>query len=129
MAEKFTASVGHEIISFYGTSKNVHEPRGDRSSRDFMERKFERTQCRPRDSGLHRDRSDPQARSSQKNPSYEALEKYADTLTEDLPEKYLSLHGLPKLSEAIRDIHFPVSLIVPKKSLSWLNSIRLPTGG
>jgi ATP-dependent DNA helicase RecG len=40
---------------------------------------------------------------------FEALEKYANTLTEDLPEKYLSQHGLPKLSDAIRDIHFPVS--------------------
>jgi ATP-dependent DNA helicase RecG len=38
---------------------------------------------------------------------WEALERYGDTITEDLPEEYLKAHGLPKLSQAIREIHFP----------------------
>jgi ATP-dependent DNA helicase RecG len=40
---------------------------------------------------------------------WEALERYSDTMTEDLPERYLSAHQLPKLSAAIREIHFPTS--------------------
>lgn len=40
---------------------------------------------------------------------WEALERYGETITEDLPEQYLSAHGLPKLSSAIREIHFPTT--------------------
>jgi len=40
---------------------------------------------------------------------WEALERYSDTMTEDLPERYLTQHQLPKLSQAIREIHFPTS--------------------
>ncbi|MGK5082935.1 ATP-dependent DNA helicase RecG [Bdellovibrionota bacterium FG-1] len=38
---------------------------------------------------------------------WEALEKYASTLTEDLPTPFLQAHSLPRLSEAVRQIHFP----------------------
>jgi ATP-dependent DNA helicase RecG len=38
---------------------------------------------------------------------WEALEKYSFALTEDLPEPYLTKHRLPKLAQAIREIHFP----------------------
>lgn len=36
-----------------------------------------------------------------------ALEKYSFSLTEDLPEYFLKKYALPKLAQAIRDIHFP----------------------
>jgi ATP-dependent DNA helicase RecG len=38
---------------------------------------------------------------------WEALEKYSFALSEDLPEPYLAKHRLPKLAQAIREIHFP----------------------
>jgi ATP-dependent DNA helicase RecG len=38
---------------------------------------------------------------------WEALEKYAPALSEDLPPKYLERHGLPRLAPAVRSIHFP----------------------
>jgi ATP-dependent DNA helicase RecG len=44
---------------------------------------------------------------------WEALEKYAAQLSEDLPPKYLQMHGLPRLGEAVRSIHFP-----PEKLMS-----------
>jgi ATP-dependent DNA helicase RecG len=46
---------------------------------------------------------------------WEALERYSDALTEDLPERYLGAHGLPKLSQAIREIHFPSPSEDPQK--------------
>ena len=38
---------------------------------------------------------------------WEAVEKFAPTLTEDLPELYLKKHSLPSLPESVRTIHFP----------------------
>lgn len=38
---------------------------------------------------------------------WEALERFASYLTEDLPAASLSKHGLPRLATAIRSIHFP----------------------
>ena len=38
---------------------------------------------------------------------FEALQKYSFTLTEDMPDELLKKHGLPKLAQAIREIHFP----------------------
>ncbi|MCM2279646.1 MAG: ATP-dependent DNA helicase RecG [Oligoflexia bacterium] len=38
---------------------------------------------------------------------WEALEKYSATLGEDLPQTLLQAHGLPRLAEAVRTIHFP----------------------
>ena len=38
---------------------------------------------------------------------WEGLEKYASSLSEDLPPKYLESHALPKLAPAVRSIHFP----------------------
>jgi ATP-dependent DNA helicase RecG len=38
---------------------------------------------------------------------WEACEKYAPLLTEDLPQKYITQHQLPLLREAVRAIHFP----------------------
>ena len=38
---------------------------------------------------------------------WEALEKFSNTITEDLPERFLRKHGLPLATEAIRTIHFP----------------------
>jgi ATP-dependent DNA helicase RecG len=38
---------------------------------------------------------------------WEALEKYAPALTEDLPECLRQRHGLPRLGPAVRAIHFP----------------------
>jgi ATP-dependent DNA helicase RecG len=40
---------------------------------------------------------------------WEALEKYGHTITEDLPDTYLTKHGLPRLEQAIREIHFPTT--------------------
>jgi ATP-dependent DNA helicase RecG len=40
---------------------------------------------------------------------WEALEKYSSLITEDLPERYLETHKLPKLAQAIREIHFPTT--------------------
>ncbi|MBC7691600.1 MAG: ATP-dependent DNA helicase RecG [Methylotenera sp.] len=38
---------------------------------------------------------------------WEALEKFSETLTEDLPIRYREAHQLPKLGEAVKAIHFP----------------------
>lgn len=38
---------------------------------------------------------------------FEALQKYAPSLKEDLPEALLKKHGLPKLPKALQMIHFP----------------------
>lgn len=38
---------------------------------------------------------------------WEALERFSFALTEDLPESLLKQHGLPRLAEAVRAIHFP----------------------
>ncbi len=38
---------------------------------------------------------------------WEALEKYANQLSEDLPPHLLLKHGLPKLADAVKSIHFP----------------------
>jgi ATP-dependent DNA helicase RecG len=38
---------------------------------------------------------------------WEALQKYLPSLSEDLPLKYLQAHQLPRLSEAVSQIHFP----------------------
>lgn len=38
---------------------------------------------------------------------WEAVGKYAPTLSEDLPAKYIEAHRLPLLKDAIRRIHFP----------------------
>ncbi|MCM2322161.1 MAG: ATP-dependent DNA helicase RecG [Oligoflexia bacterium] len=38
---------------------------------------------------------------------WEALEKYATSLTEDLPEVFRSRHSLPRLADAVQTIHFP----------------------
>jgi ATP-dependent DNA helicase RecG len=38
---------------------------------------------------------------------WEALDKFAAVLSEDLPTRYLEKHGLPGLSSAVRSIHFP----------------------
>jgi ATP-dependent DNA helicase RecG len=38
---------------------------------------------------------------------WEALDKYASALSEDLPPHYLEQHGLPRLAPAVRSIHFP----------------------
>ncbi len=38
---------------------------------------------------------------------WEAIQKYRDTLTEDLPERFRKLHQLPALGQAISAIHFP----------------------
>jgi len=38
---------------------------------------------------------------------WEALEKYSFDLSEDLPEYLLQAHGLPRLAQAVRTIHFP----------------------
>lgn len=38
---------------------------------------------------------------------WEALQKFLPSLREDLPSSLLSRHGLPKLDQAIREIHFP----------------------
>lgn len=38
---------------------------------------------------------------------FEALQKFSHDLGEDLPERYLLQHGLPKLAAAIKYIHFP----------------------
>lgn len=38
---------------------------------------------------------------------WEALQKYSFALGEDLPEELLRTHGLPRLAEAVRTIHFP----------------------
>jgi ATP-dependent DNA helicase RecG len=38
---------------------------------------------------------------------WEALSKYGPLLTEDLPERYLKKHSLPRHSEAVSQIHFP----------------------
>jgi ATP-dependent DNA helicase RecG len=40
---------------------------------------------------------------------WEALEKYGHAMTEDLPEGYLTAHSLPKLEQAVREIHFPAT--------------------
>jgi ATP-dependent DNA helicase RecG len=38
---------------------------------------------------------------------WEALEKHGSHLTEDLPDRVLKTHGLPRAAEAVRTIHFP----------------------
>ncbi|OFZ00359.1 MAG: ATP-dependent DNA helicase RecG [Bdellovibrionales bacterium GWC1_52_8] len=48
---------------------------------------------------------------------WEAVEKFAETLTEDLPEVFLQKHGLPKLAESIRKIHFPPDNTVSTEDL------------
>ncbi len=42
-----------------------------------------------------------------RNILWNAVEKFCDTLTEDLPEEYLKKYNLPKISDAIRTLHFP----------------------
>ncbi|HLE00719.1 MAG TPA: ATP-dependent DNA helicase RecG [Bdellovibrionota bacterium] len=38
---------------------------------------------------------------------WQAIEKFLNTLTEDLPERFRKAHHLPALDESIRAIHFP----------------------
>ncbi len=40
---------------------------------------------------------------------WECLTKYVSTLTEDLPRRFCERHHLPRISDAVRSIHFPVS--------------------
>lgn len=40
---------------------------------------------------------------------WEALEKYSSTLSEDLPRRYCERHQLPRITDAVRTIHFPKS--------------------
>ena len=52
---------------------------------------------------------------------WEAVQKYADTLPEDLPRALLERHGLPKLGTAIKSIHFP-----PDVDLTQMAEFRTP---
>ncbi len=40
---------------------------------------------------------------------WDALQKFGSHLTEDLPRRFLERHGLPEISKAVFDIHFPKS--------------------
>lgn len=57
---------------------------------------------------------------------WDALEKYSSTLTEDLPERFIQRHSLPKIAEAVRDIHFPKSADDNDQSIQQLIEFRTP---
>ena len=57
---------------------------------------------------------------------WEAMEKYVDSLSEDLPLGLLTTHGLPKLAPAIRSIHFPPESAQAPEQLQALVDFNTP---
>jgi ATP-dependent DNA helicase RecG len=53
---------------------------------------------------------------------WEALEKFAPVLTEDLPARCLEAHRLPRLAEAVRAIHFPPETVGSIEDLVAFNT-------
>jgi len=58
---------------------------------------------------------------------WDALGKYSSVLTEDLPNRFTERHSLPKISEAVRDIHFPKSVDDNEQAMQELIEFRTPS--
>lgn len=58
---------------------------------------------------------------------WEALTKYSNALHDDLPMKYVDRHGLPKISDAVRDIHFPKTSDDNDQSIQALVDFATPS--
>jgi ATP-dependent DNA helicase RecG len=57
---------------------------------------------------------------------WEALDKYAGALSEDLPSHYLDQYGLPKLESAVKSIHFPPEASDAPDAISQLLEFNTP---
>ena len=55
---------------------------------------------------------------------WEALGKYAVTLTEDIPRKYTDRYRLPLIADAVREIHFPKSAEDNEEAIEKLVTFR-----
>jgi ATP-dependent DNA helicase RecG len=58
---------------------------------------------------------------------WDAFAKYRTTLTEDLPQRFLAKHSLPKITDAVFDIHFPKSASDNDQAIADLIAFRTPS--
>ncbi len=58
---------------------------------------------------------------------WDAFAKYRTTLTEDIPRRFLEKHSLPKISDAVFDIHFPKSATDNDQAIADLIAFRTPS--
>jgi ATP-dependent DNA helicase RecG len=58
---------------------------------------------------------------------WDAFTKYRTTLTEDIPNRYLARHSLPKITDAVFDIHFPKSASDNEQAMADLIAFRTPS--
>ncbi len=58
---------------------------------------------------------------------WDALGKYTSVLTEDLPRRFTERHHLPRIADAVRDIHFPKSVDDNDQAMLELIEFRTPS--
>jgi len=58
---------------------------------------------------------------------WDAFAKYRSTLTEDIPDRFLVKHSLPKITDAVFDIHFPKSATDNDQAIADLIAFRTPS--
>jgi ATP-dependent DNA helicase RecG len=58
---------------------------------------------------------------------WDAFAKYRTTLTEDIPQRFLTKHSLPKITDAVFDIHFPKSATDNDQAIADLIAFRTPS--
>ncbi|MBC7387524.1 MAG: ATP-dependent DNA helicase RecG [Cryobacterium sp.] len=58
---------------------------------------------------------------------WDALSKYAPFLTEDIPARFVARHQLPRIAEAVLDIHFPKSASDNDQAIQELIDFRTPS--
>jgi ATP-dependent DNA helicase RecG len=58
---------------------------------------------------------------------WDAFAKFRTTLTEDIPPRFLEKHSLPKITDAVFDIHFPKSASDNDQAIAELIAFRTPS--